>query len=155
MGTSGNLPGTRGVQVFGSRNLITMTANAHDPGQNLIFEAPARDNLVIAVNLANGITNNATQPTNRVTTTWPVGYAVNTPAVPKSTKVCVNREPYTIDVNILNPGNVSIWTKTDANGESISFAGALTLGQSILLDPGDSISFEYTAAPQWKWKAMR
>jgi hypothetical protein len=33
--------------------------------------------------------------------------------------------------------------------------GGLTAGQSIKLEPGDSIALAYSVAPEWAWRALR
>jgi len=155
IGSSGDIPNTIGVQIFGLRNFLTITAHNHAPGKNLIFEDTARDNLVFAVNLSEGITNNAKVPTNRIITSYPVGYSIETPPFPESGRELVNRQPYTVEVRILDPGQVSVWTQTDGNGIPLTISAALSAGQSYILDPGDKIKFDYTKAPTWKWKALR
>lgn len=155
IGTSGDIPGTSGVQMYGHRNFLTITAHNHEPGRNLIFEETAHDNLVFAVNLSEGITNNASRPTNRIITSYPVGYSIETPPVPESGKEVVNRQPYTVEVRILDPGQVTGWTQTDGNGTALTIPAGLIAGQSFILDPGDKIKFDYSKVPTWKWKALR
>lgn len=60
------------------------------PGTDVIFEASAKDNTIRALNLPNGITNNATTPTNRIILSRPAGFAVSTPPFPGSGKTLVN-----------------------------------------------------------------
>ena len=155
IGASGDVPNARGVQIYGQNNFLTLTAHNHAPGKNLIFEESARDNLIIAVNLSEGITNNAAVPTNRIISTSAIGYSIETPIVPESGKELVNREPYTVEVRVLNPGQVNGWTQTDAKGTALVFSSGLITGQSFILDPGDKIKFDYSKAPSWKWKALR
>lgn len=154
-GVSGDLPETAGVQIFGQRNFLTISAHAHDEGKNVIFEGPAKDNLIVAVNLANGITNNATIPTNRIISTWPIGFSVDTPSVPASGEKVVNRHPYTIEARIVSAGQVAEWIETDANGDSQRFSDSLFTGQRFILEPGEGIGFSYTEAPEWRWKVLR
>ena len=153
-GISGDLQGTQGVQIFGQRNLLTIRAHGNGPGQNVIFEEPARDNLIIALELADGFTNNAKLPTNRIMPARPVGYSVETPPVPASGKAVVNRHPYTILARIVRSGKVTSWVETDANGISHKFRGRLSGGQVFVLGPGDMIGFHYAQPPAWKWKAI-
>jgi len=155
LGCSGDIPGAAGLQLAGHRNLITMTAHAQASGKNLIFEPTARDNLVYAISLDNGFTNNATVLTNRLITSYAVGFSIDTPAVPSPGQKLVNRQPYSIEVNITVPGQVKGWTKTDANGAAVDFAGGFFAGQSFVLDPGDSVTLKYDQEPQWRWKALR
>ena len=155
LGCAGEIPGAAGLQLAGHRNFITLTAHAQEPGKNLIFDPTARDNLVYAVNLDNGFTNNATVPTNRLVTSYPVGFSVETPAVPSSGRKLVNRLPYSVEVNVTAPGQVRGWSKADANGTAVDFAGGLFAGQSFVLDPGDAVTLKYDQPPQWRWKALR
>lgn len=155
LGCSGDIPGTAGLRLAGHRNFVTMTAHAQEPGKNLIFEPTARDNIVYAISLDNGVTNNATTPTNRLVTSYAVGFSVETPAVPPTGGNLVNRQPYSIEVNITAPGQVNSWIKTDANGTAVDFTGAFFTGQSFVLDPGDAVTLNYKQPPQWRWKALR
>jgi len=153
-GISGDLPKTTGVQIFGQRNFLTISAHGHDAGKNVIFEGPSRENLIIAVNLAEGITNNASIPTNRIIPTWPIGFSVATPPVPASGEEVVNRHPYTIEARIVTAGQVTEWIQTDANGVSQKFSGGLFTGHGFILQPGDKIGFSYTEPPTWRWRAL-
>ena len=105
--------------------------------------------------LDNGFTNHATVPTNRLITSYSVGFSVETPAVPATGQKLVNRQPYSIEVNVTAAGQVKGWTKTDANGTAVDFAGSFFAGQSFVLDPGDSVTLDYDQPPQWRWKALR
>ena len=105
--------------------------------------------------LDNGFTNNATVATNRLITSYAVGFNVETPAVPSSGQKLVNCQPYSIEVNVVEPGQVKAWTKTDANGTAVDFTGSFFAGQTFLLDPGDSVTLHYAQPPTWRWKAMR
>ncbi len=152
---SGDLPGARGVQVFGHSNLLTICAHGHACGQNVIFEETARDNLIIGVKLADGFTNNAIHPTNRIIPSGPIGFSVETPGVPASGEEVVNRLPYTVLARILHPGRVDGWIETDADGVVEQFSADLSAGQAFILEPGERIGFTYSEPPTWKWKAVR
>jgi hypothetical protein len=154
-GFSCSLPGGIGLQVFGQNNYFFVQLEAHDPNKNIILEPPARDNYFFAVTLPNGITNNASVPTNRLVLTHPVGYNVETPAIPKSGEEIVNRNPHTIEISVLTPGKVSAWTETDANGKSHEFKAGLAVGRRFIMDPGDKLKLSYSDAPTWVWKALR
>lgn len=149
-----NCNGKVGAQIFAQKNLLTLTGLVTEPQKSIIFEADARDNIVYALNMYKGITNNADTPTNRIITTEPVGFSVPTPPVAPSGTPLVNRQPFSIDARILTPGAVSAWTQTDARGQALSIDGSLIPGQSIILDPGDAITFNYKEPPTWKWKAL-
>lgn len=154
-GFSCGLPGGIGVQVFGQNNYFHLQLEGHDPGQNLIFEPPSRENYIFAVTLPQGFTNRATHPTNKLILTTPVGYSIDTPALPASGEVLENCFPYTIEVTFLTSGQVTSRAITDANGKSQSIPASLTAGQSLILDPGDRITLTYDQAPTWVWRALR
>lgn len=153
-GISGDLKGTKGVQIFGQGNLLTINAHGNDPGQNIVLEETARDNLIIGLDLADGFTNRAANPTNRIIPAHPVGFSVATPPFPAPGEEIVNQYPYTVLVRILHPGRVNGWVETDANGASETFQGHLAVGQTLVLSPGERIIFAYDDPPAWRWKAV-
>lgn len=93
----------------------------------------------------------------------------------------VNSSPYTVQIFILDSGQVTEWIIADApvlpstvpknlsivdnlrvsaapspvDGSSSSqiISGSLFAGQTIILEPGDKIGFTYSKPPVWKWKA--
>ena len=103
---SEGIPGSVGVDLFGQRNLLTLNVTRTEEGKNIVFEPEAKDNLIVAMNLPNGITNHATTPTNRIIPCWSVGFSIATPPFPASGEVVVNRYPYPVDVLILTAGTV-------------------------------------------------
>lgn len=145
-----------GIEIFAQDNLFTLAFyGKRAPGKDIVFQPAAKDNTVFVFGLPNGITNKATIPTNRIIPNWPVGFDVSTPALPASGAYLVNTSSYLVQVFILTPGEVSDWTIADAKGTSQTFAGALQVGQTFLLEPGDKAKFTYSKAPTWKWKALR
>ena len=154
-GFSCGLPGGVGVQIFGQNNYFHLQLEAHDPGQNLVFESPSRDNYIFAVTLPQGFTNRATHPTNKLILTTPVGYSIETPPLPPTGEALENRLPYTIEVTFLTSGQVSGRSITDANGKSQSISAPLLAGQTLILDPGDKVTLSYSEAPTWVWRALR
>jgi hypothetical protein len=153
--SSEGVPDSIGARVFGRNNLFTLSFARTAPQRNVIFEPPARDNLVTAFELPNGLTNNAEHPTNRINLLKPVGFNVRTPDFPPFGKELTNREPYTIEATVLSAGSVTSWTIKDANGTAQKVSAGLSPGQRIVLEPGDAVTFEYQLAPTWKWRAMR
>lgn len=144
-----------GARIFAQNNRFVLTSyDKRSPGCDLVFEAEARDNVVFAYDLPNGITNNAVVPTNRVIFTAPRGFRIATPEVPDSGKELVNRNPHTVEITILAAGAVSGWTITDALGESMTVRAGLSVGQRFVLEAGDRIAFTYSTAPEWKWRAL-
>lgn len=159
------VPGCTGARIFGQRNFLTLTVYQTAPRKNIIFEPEAKDNVVHASMLPNGITNNANTPTNRIISCQPTGFDVTTPGFPASGKDVVNRNPYPVEIIILTPGEVSDWTLTDAKGISQTISATLSAGQHFTLEPGDKIRFTYApsykgctysykAPPTWRWRAL-
>ena len=173
-----------GAEIHAQENELHLSFYGPRPaGQDVVFAADARDNTVFALNLPNGVTSHARVPTNRVVTNRGVGFDVATPAMPAAGTPVVNDTSFTVQALILDPGCVSEWELTDAGagpprrpgnlslidnlrgappaeGEARqalaqSVRGGLHAGQSILLEPGDTVTFTHTQAPTWRWKALR
>lgn len=151
---TGIRPDSVGLDIFGQRNTFMVNFAENSPGKDIVFEAEARDNLVIAQSLPSGITNHAKNPTNRIITASPIGYGVETPPLPASGEDAVNRNPHPVQITILTEGRVSDYTETDAAGKSQTVSGGLPRGQRFILEPGEKVRFTYSAAPIWKWKAL-
>ncbi|RPI85054.1 MAG: hypothetical protein EHM41_11820 [Chloroflexi bacterium] len=148
--------GAIGAQIFGRNNLMYLNFNGkRSPGRDIVFEEPARDNTTFLYNLPNGLTNNARYPNNRIIPNWTVGYGVDTPPVPDSNETLVNRSCFTVEILILNSGKVSSWSLADVEGREQVVNAGLFAGQTVLLEPGDRIGFEYSEPPAWRWKALR
>lgn len=152
--SEGMIAGSIGADIFGQKNILTLDVKETASGKNIIFEDDAKDNIIFALNLPQGITNNARNPTNRIIPTWPIGFNVPTPTFPASGKDMVNTNPYPVEIIILKPGRVSDWTITDANGNAQEVKAKLSDGQDLVLEPGDKIRFTYTAVPAWRWRAL-
>ena len=173
-----------GASIFAQRNDLHLSFfGVRGEGHDIVFQPDSRDNTIYATNLPNGITNNANHPTNRIVPNWPVGFGLPTPSVPQSGRPIVNRNPYTAEILILDPGKVTDWTLTDAGStpqrlsRNLSLAdnlrrppmeplpdrapvshtirGGLVAGQSIIVEPGDSVALTYTKAPEWAWRGLR
>ena len=112
-----------------------------------------------------------------------VGLGIETPAVPASGAPCVNTSGSTVQVLFIEPGQVSQWWLADAGTSAPRRPGNLSLidnlrdgapdeggerealvqsvpgplhaGQTLVLDPGDSLGLTYATAPTWRWKALR
>jgi len=121
-------------------------------GRGLVFEATARDNLVITGSLSGGVTNNARTPTNRILAASQQGWDVQTPPMAASGTDVVNHHPCPVEVRVLKPGKVSQWIETDAEGKAHTFEGPLAAGQAFTLNPGDRVRFTYQEPPSWHWK---
>jgi hypothetical protein len=67
----------------------------------------------------------------------------------------MNRTGYAVEAAITSPGAVSSWEETDANGTTAKFDTPLAAGQHFTMEPGDSVGFDYTRTPAWRWKALR
>jgi hypothetical protein len=133
--------------------LFTLDIQTNEKSKGIVFEAPAEDNRITAVGLSAGYTNDAVRPTNRIIPLEPLGLTIETPALPSSAAPLVNRTPFSVEALVTAPGAVTSWTLSDANGKSQTVSAALTAGQTILLDPGESVGFTYTQAPSWRWRA--
>jgi len=146
---SEGMRGGVGADVFGANNLLTLTSVRMDPGRDLVFEPDARANLVVAIDLPNGFTNLAITPTNRIVPCWPVGFEVETPSVPRSGETVSNRNPYRVEVILVEPGDVAGHAVDGQPVPVASFAG-----QRVVLDPGQNIALDYQHAPAWRWRAL-
>jgi len=172
-----------GADVHAQRNIMTLAFyGRRQPGHDVVFGAGARDNTVVAMNLPNGVTQLSDAPTNRIVPLWPVGFDVETPNVPASGETLVNRSGFAVQAIVLTPGEVIEWTLTDGGStsqgnpfnlslvdnakrparplepprEPVSqrIVGGLFAGQSLILQPGDSVYFQYSSPPTWRWKAL-
>jgi hypothetical protein len=152
---SDGVPASIGSRIFGFKNIFDMTVYGTAAGKNIIFEPEAKDNIVYATQLPNGITNNAIYPNNKIIFCSDLALAVETPPVPATGQYLQNRNPYTIEVTILKAGEVSQWVKADAAGKSQEITAPFYAGQNILLNPGDKIRLHYTQPPIWAWKVLR
>jgi hypothetical protein len=150
-----NVEGYTGVRIFGDNNSIELLGAQVESGPEIIFEADARDNVVRTTSPLKSVLDKSRKATNRILSAAPVGYSIKTPAFPASRTGLVNRTGYTIDVAITSPGQVSSWEETDARGETIKFDAGLAIGEHFILDPGDSVKFDYTQTPTWRCKARR
>ena len=141
----------------GSQTTYTLTwLDDFDTGKGLMFGSSASDNIVYAANLpVEDITNNATNPTNRIVPREPVGFNITTPAVGSSGQYVKNTTGYSIVATILTTGSVSSWQVMDSSGTYRTVSGGLQAGQSIYLEPGDSVRFDYSSIPTWAWRAIR
>ncbi|MBI2844848.1 MAG: hypothetical protein HYX78_15755 [Armatimonadetes bacterium] len=120
-----------GALIYGQRNLLTLDVQQTAPGKNVVFGPTARDNIVTALNLPNGVTNNASVPNNRIIAAETGGFSVQTPSFPPSGEHAANLNPFPVEVIFLTTGSVSAWTLTDANGVSQTISSALFAGQSL------------------------
>lgn len=143
-----------GAQIFGQENILTLNLGRFGSGRGIIFEPPAKDNRITAINPAGRVTNNATTPTNRIDTAQPTGFDLATPAIPASGRVEINRNPFAVEIIVLAPGNVSSWTIADAKGTSQAVPAGLSAGQRFVLNPGEKIRFDYSQPPAWRWRGL-
>jgi hypothetical protein len=173
-----------GAEIHAQNNIFILSPFGRRAlGKDLVFQSDARENTVFALSLPNGYTNLARIPTNRIIPNWPVGFSVPTPDIPLSGEFITNTAPFSIQILILSPGDVSQWTLLEAERtmpsipfnlsivdnlrrpetrlqsagepEAQTIKGGLSAGQIILLEPGEQISFTYEQAPTWRWKALR
>lgn len=173
-----------GAAIHAQNNVLHLSFfGMRKPGEDIVFEADARDNIVHVMSMPNGLTNYARLPTNKIFLNRTVGFAVETPDFPHRGEWLINTTSLTVQVLIIDPGRVHAWTLRDA-GESaahnpwnLSLVDNLTgpersdmpdaaqveqklqsglfTGQTFILDPGEAVKFDYEDAPTWRWKAMK
>jgi hypothetical protein len=152
---SQGIAGAVGAVIGGENNLFDLDFSPGDKGVNIRFAANARANRVTALNLPGKIENLAETPTNLVLANAGPGFSVETPAVPASGESLTNRQPFVVEALITEPGEVKAWTLVAAGTGEQSFSGPLHTGQSIRLEPGDSLRLDHGKAPAWRWRALR
>lgn len=152
---SQGVPDSIGAQIFGKNNQLNLTVGQSSPGNDVIFESSAQENLVTSACLPGGFTNRAKIPTNRIITHLGMGYQVETPPFPASAHPMLNRNPFPVEVMILSAGKVVQWQLTDAHGSSQTLPGPLFGGQAFRLDVAEQVSFQYLAPAVWKWRAVQ
>lgn len=72
------------------------------------------------------------------------------PAVPASTVAATNTYPFTVAVYI-NGGSGNLINR---NGAGLFGFSASSFYQTVILEPGDTVSMTYTSAPSWTWEAI-
>jgi hypothetical protein len=150
-----NMEGHTGVRIFGNNNLFELLGAQVESGPEIIFEAEARGNVVRATSPLKSVLDRSRKASNRVLSGAPPGYAIETPAFPAPGVALMNRTGYAVEAAITSPGAVSSWEETDANGTTVKFDSPLAAGQHFTMEPGDSVRFDYTQTPAWRWKALR
>lgn len=157
--TSGNVGGqTYGARLSGGHDNIydLNITSAFEPGNKLILSDNARDNLIYTRSISpEHITNTANTPTNRLVPLNQFALQITTPAVPGSGVPITNDIGYTVVVTITSSGTVSQWMLTDGNGLSRAVTAPLYAGQTIYFEPGETLQFNYSVAPQWLWRARQ
>lgn len=85
-----------------------------------------------------------------------IGFNVTTPSISSSSSARSNESGYPVLVLIADPGSVTSYTITDASGVPRAVNAAMFAGQTVYLEPYESITLVYPgAAPSWVWKALR
>ncbi len=143
-----------GASIFGSRNLLTLSSRPFVGGLDIRFEESARQNVVIQQSPFFAADASPDRTNRIIAAAGAEKGAIQVP-VPASGEACRNRASSPVEVRILTPGQVRTWSETTADGRSTEFAGPLFSGQSFVLNPGDRVRLDYTAAPTWRWKAIR
>jgi hypothetical protein len=145
-----------GAQIYAQNNFLALDFHGQRaPGKDLVFEEDAADNTVFTFNLPNGITNRARHPTNKITPNGPVGFAIETPPFPEPGRYLANRSSFLVEILVLAPGKVTEWSIEDACGREQTISAGLFPGQSLRLEPGEKVRFNYRRAPSWRWRALR
>jgi hypothetical protein len=172
-----------GAQLFAQRNELWLSFyGRRAPGHDLVFEAEARENIVHAFALPNGLSNRARIPTNQVILGHAPGFSILTPPVPPSGEWTANATCFRAQVLITEAGKVSSWTLAEAEHLPVNLPHNLSLvdnlhhpprpappspipetqtiraplfpGQTFILEPGEQVQFTYTQPPHWRWKAL-
>ncbi len=151
---SQGVPQAVGARIGGFENQLTLSFGRLAPDSDVVFEPPARDNLITVLNLPSGWTNRAVLPTNRFTAARPPALPRGAPPPAASGEELLQAFPWTIEVRILEPGQVRRWRETTSTGETMEFAGGFHVGQSLVLRPGDRLALEYDSPPRWAWKTL-
>ena len=142
-----------GARIFGVRNLLTFSTRQTANSADLVFERSAEGNIAV-VHSAFRLTDNSTGRTNRIITSG-TSATIETPLVPASGEACVNAFTTPVEVRVVSPGRVHKWAERAAGGDWIEYHAALHTGQSLVLNPGESVRFEYDQPLEWRWKAIR
>lgn len=143
-----------GAIIDGSDNILTLSSEGMAKDRDIVFGRHAENNIVSLAKLA-GFTDQAGSATNRILSTSSAQTLTATPAMPASGAEVVNRYPWPVAIRILTPGKVDRWTEVAGSGEPLLFEGPLASGQTILLNPGDRLTFDYSEQPAWSWKALQ
>ncbi|MEM8946872.1 MAG: hypothetical protein AAGD11_16985 [Planctomycetota bacterium] len=151
-----------GIVTNGQDNIWFSNINSRNkPG--LTLNPNARGNQFFLMGLNGGYDNQAVEPTNRfyaspstVANKLKLGFGVETPSIPASGELMINRNPFPVIVMIKAGGSVSRWELNDTYGGSDEFAGSLQAGQNIYLSPGEGLRIHYSGAPpEWRWRAVQ
>lgn len=156
--TPGGVTGSAfGANINGQNNVFDINfASGYNPASAVIFGLDARDNVIYAKGLSSSnITNNAAISTNRIVSINPISFNISTPPFPVSGQYLENRTSYTVVATIESTGNVTSWKFRDSDLNEITINAGLYRGQTIYLEPGDWIRFNYSSTPSWKWRALR
>lgn len=145
---------TSGARVFGSRNLLTLSTRPTSDSEDLTFGETAADNVAF-VHSAMRVADRSLTRSNRVLGTTGQAVAEETQAVPDSGTACRNERPWPVEVRILTPGRVQSWSEQAVGETSTTIAGGFIAGQSLVLNPGDSLVLHYDQRPTWRWKPIR
>ncbi|MGD9634641.1 MAG: hypothetical protein AB7G28_10535 [Pirellulales bacterium] len=151
-----------GIVTSGRDSLWFTSVNSRTrPG--LVLERAASGNQLFLMGLNGGYDNRAENPTNRFYASpgtpaakLHLGYAVETPPVPASGELVVNRNPFPVVVMFKSPGSVAQWELNDPYGAAERFEGPLASGQTIYLAPAEAIRLHFAGyAPSWRWRAVQ
>ena len=149
-------PEAIGLQVYARQNVFDCCfTGARRDGMDLVFEDGASENTVHTFTMPNGMTNRASNHTNKVISRDVAGFDVTTPEPPPPGEYLTNTTCRSVEAFITEAGDVTEWRLADANGAERGFNAPLSVGQSFVLDPGDRVRIDYNTAPSWSWKALR
>lgn len=142
-----------GAIIYGGENVLALSSEGMAKDRDVVFGKHAENNMVTMATLA-GFTNQALNSTNRIRSTSSAHNLTVTPMIPPSGVEVFNRYPWPVAIRIVAPGKVDRWTEVAVSSQPTMFEGPLVSGQTILLNPGDRLTFEYSQQPAWSWKAL-
>ena len=149
------MEGETGARIFGSNNTFDFMGAQSESGPVIIFEGNASGNVVRTTSPLKSVLDESSKPTNHVLGGGALGFGITRPGFPASGASLTNRTDYNIEVAITKSGTVRSWTQTDADNTTVKFDAGLTVGQHFMMAPGDSVTFTYGEAPDWRWKAVQ
>jgi hypothetical protein len=143
-----------GAIVFGRSNLLTLSARAFPKGLDLVFEKSATGNLAIVHSPVHAVDQSPGRGNRIIAAVDATAAAVDVP-VPASGQACRNDRISPVEIRILTPGRVRVWSEQSVDGKSHEIRGPLFAGQSVILRPGESVTLDYSEPPTWRWKEIR
>lgn len=144
---------TTGARVFGSRNLLVLSTRGTASSEDLAFEESAAQNVALLHGPLRTVDRTSSR-SNRVLGPG-AGEPFKSPPVPASGQACRNEFSFPVEVRFVKPGRVRTWSEQTDDEAWVQYDAGLRAGQSLMLNPGDRVRFEYDEPPTWRWKPIR